>query len=88
MLFSVEMEGLVDPENKLDHGVPHQCIPLYSLLIALGSPTINYFRLIEIDTRSISKIDGVPYQCIPLYSLLIALGSLTINYFRLIEIDS
>ena len=50
LLFSVEMEGLVDPENKLDHGVPHQCIPLYSLLIALGSPTINYFRLIEIDS--------------------------------------
>jgi hypothetical protein len=25
-------------------GVKFQCLPLYSLLLALGNPTINYFR--------------------------------------------
>ena len=39
LIFSLTYEGLSDQGQ-----VPSQCIPLYSLLLACGSPTVNYFR--------------------------------------------
>ena len=39
LIFSLTYEGLSNEGQ-----VPSQCIPLYSLLLACGSPTVNYFR--------------------------------------------
>ena len=51
--FSLETEGL----NK-DGPLPLQCFPLYSILVAIGSPTVHYFRYNILKTRTNVFIDG------------------------------
>ena len=37
--------SLMREEDKRDkNGTVIQCLPLYSILLALGNPTVNYFR--------------------------------------------
>ena len=45
LYFSLSTQGL---DGK--HGThPNQCIPLYSMLLACGNPTVNFFRLLNIN---------------------------------------
>ena len=42
---SLEKESLLENESKANE-VPVQCFPLYSLLLVVGNPTVNYMRLV------------------------------------------
>ncbi len=46
ILFSLNRPGvlLVDDETE-NTGLSLQCYPLFSILQAMGNPTVNYFRL-------------------------------------------
>ena len=48
------------PENE---GAELQCLPLYSILLALGNPTVNYFR--QAVSRLVTDYKGLTlfYTC-------------------------
>jgi hypothetical protein len=48
------------PENE---GAELQCLPLYSILLALGNPTVNYFR--QAISRLVTDYKGLAlfYTC-------------------------
>jgi hypothetical protein len=68
-------------------GSDFQCLPLYSLLLALGNPTVNYFRQ-KLHSEAKSQQEKTTFENnISLANqiskwLLLALGNPTVNYFR------
>ena len=48
---TVVMAGIL--KEKTDTSIEYQCIPLYTLLLALGNPTVNWFIL---------DIEGAEFQ--------------------------
>ena len=59
------MSGLVPDHNKeeLEQGLSYnlQCFPLYSLLMALGNPTVNYFSL-DIEGAEFLVLQSIPWD--------------------------
>lgn len=54
------MAGLVPPERG---GAVHQCFPLYSLLLALNNPKVNYFSL-DIEGAELQVLHSVPWHLV------------------------
>ncbi|XP_023345201.1 uncharacterized protein LOC111714347 [Eurytemora carolleeae] len=58
--FSLSYAGLVLRDNTLIHS-KLQCFPLYSILQALGNPTINYFSL-DIEGGEYQVLQTIPWD--------------------------
>ena len=72
--FSVQtieggMSGLV-PEHD-DTSFDLQCFPLYSLVLALGNPTINYFSL---------DIEGAEFKVIKFKNIMKIMHNAIVHY--------
>ena len=53
------MPGIV--ENKTDSSVTMQCLPLYSLLLALGNPTVDFLTL-DIEGAELQVLKTIPWE--------------------------
>ena len=54
------MGGLVSEETE--HSLMLQCIPLYTLLLAIGNPTVNWF-ILDIEGAEYQVEDDVKIKC-------------------------
>jgi len=61
-LPGVSMSGLV-LDNQEGDAVAHQCFPLYSLLLAIGNPKVNYFSL-DIEGAELQVLQSVPWHLV------------------------
>jgi hypothetical protein len=61
------MSGLVPKhdEEELSKGLSYnlQCFPTYSLLMALGNPTVNYFSL-DIEGAEFLVLQSIPWEMV------------------------
>ena len=59
------MSGLVPDhdQEELEKGLSYnlQCFPVYSLLLALGNPTVNYFSL-DIEGAEYLVLQSIPWD--------------------------
>jgi hypothetical protein len=56
------MAGLVDTDKlEGNDAVEMQCLPVYSLLLALGNPTVHYFSL-DIEGAELGVLRTIPWE--------------------------
>ena len=70
----ISMGGIVSDQQQGDDIYKIQCLPLYSLLLALGNPTVNYFSL---------DIEGAELQVGKMNLRENALKIISVDYCRL-----
>ena len=58
------MAGLVP--QPTDSSFRMQCLPLYSLLLALGNPTVHYFSL-DIEGAELGVLRTVPWDLVDIW---------------------
>ncbi|XP_023327101.1 uncharacterized protein LOC111700431 isoform X2 [Eurytemora carolleeae] len=71
--FNINYAGLDLMGNKLGDNSSEpilQCIPLYSLLLALGNPTVNYFSL-DIEGGEFQVLKTIPWDLVDIQVLSI-----------------
>ena len=62
------MAGLVLEENS--NTVKMQCLPLYSLLLALGNPTVHYLSL-DIEGAELPVLKSVPWEKVDILAMTV-----------------
>ena len=60
------MAGLVP--GPTDNSFKMQCLPLYSLLLAMGNPTVHYFSL-DIEGAELAVLRTVPWDQVDIWVL-------------------
>ena len=69
-----EFDSVVDPENsvramrgivseKTESSLTLQCVPLYTLLLALGNPTVNWF-ILDIEGAEYQVLQTIPWHLV------------------------
>ena len=69
-----EFDSVVDPENsvramrgivseKTESSLTLQCVPLYTLLLALENPTVNWF-ILDIEGAEYQVLQTIPWQLV------------------------
>ena len=79
----VTMSGIIGSNDTQSDTVEMQCLPLYSLLLSLGNPTVDFLSL-DIEGAEFQVLTNIPWESVDIRAISVETQFAGEVHFRLL----